>query len=70
MYVYTGFLRFLKEHVLGDIKMKWWDFPGGPVDKTLASTAEGMGSIPGQRTKIPHATQPKKKRGRYLIKLI
>ena len=31
------------------------DFPGGPVVKTLLSNAGHMGSIPGQRTKIPHA---------------
>ena len=32
------------------------DFPGSPVVKTPASTAGGTGSIPGQGTKIPHAT--------------
>ena len=31
------------------------DFPGGPVVKTSPSNAEGVGSIPGQETKIPHA---------------
>ena len=36
------------------------DFPGGPVVKTSPSNAEGMGSIPGQGAKIPHASQPKK----------
>ena len=30
------------------------DFPGGPVLKNLPSNAGGEGSIPGQRTKIPH----------------
>ena len=34
-------------------------FPGGPVVKTLSSSAEGMGSIPGQRAKISHSSQPK-----------
>ena len=34
-----------------------------------ASTAEGMGSIPGQRTKIPHATQPKKKKRKIFNKI-
>ena len=33
-------------------------FPGGPVVKTSPSNAEGMGSIPGQGAKIPHASQP------------
>ena len=36
------------------------NFPGGPVVKTLPSNAEGAGSIPGQGTKIPYASQPKK----------
>ena len=31
------------------------DFPGDPLVKTLPSKAEGMGSIPGQGVKIPHA---------------
>ena len=34
--------------------------PGGPVDKTLPSNAVGVGSIPGQEAKIPHASRPKK----------
>ena len=38
------------------------DFPGGPVFKTSPSNAEGTGSIPGQRAKIPHASQQKKKK--------
>ena len=37
------------------------DFPGGQVVKTLPSTAGDVGSIPGQGTKIPHASRPKKK---------
>ena len=28
--------------------------PGGPVAKTPAPNARGLGLIPGQRTKIPH----------------
>ena len=35
------------------------DFPGSPVVKTLHSSARGTGLIPGQGTKIPHASQPK-----------
>jgi len=31
------------------------DFSGGPVVKNLPSDARDTGSIPGQRTKIPHA---------------
>ena len=38
-------------------------FPGGPVVKHHNSSAESMGSIPGQGTKIPHATLCNLKRG-------
>ena len=31
------------------------DFPGGPVVENPPSNAGDVGSIPGQRTKIPHA---------------
>ena len=31
-----------------------WDFPCGPVVKTPGFQCRGMGSIPGQGTKIPH----------------
>ena len=31
------------------------DFPGGPVFKNLPCNAWDLGSIPGQKTKIPHA---------------
>ena len=37
------------------------DTPGSPVIKNLPRNAGGMGSIPCQGTKIPRATQPKKK---------
>ena len=39
-----------------------WDFLGGPVVRTSPSNAGGVGLIPGGRAKIPHASQPKKKR--------
>ena len=33
-------------------KLCWfWDFPGGPVAKTLGSQCRGLGSIPGQGTR-------------------
>ena len=35
------------------------DFPGGPLIKTSPSNAGGAGSISGQRTRIPHASQRK-----------
>ena len=33
--------------------------PGGPVVKTSPFNAGSMGSIPGQRAKVPHALWPK-----------
>ena len=36
------------------------DFPGGPVVKTLPSSAEGAGLTPHWGDKIPHASRPKK----------
>ena len=33
--------------------------PCGPAVKTLPYNARGMGSIPGQEAKIPHALWPK-----------
>ena len=35
------------------------DFPGGPVVKTLPSSAGGVGLIPDWGTKIPHALRPR-----------
>ena len=32
------------------------DLPGGPVVKNPPANAEDPGSIPGQGTKIPHAS--------------
>ena len=36
-------------------------FPGSPVLRTPAFTAEGTGSIPGQGTKIPQAAKKQNK---------
>ena len=41
---------------MGESKVICGDFPGGPVVKNLPSNAGDTGSIPGQGTKIPHAT--------------
>ena len=41
--------------IVSDQKCVSWDFPGGPVAKNPSSNAGGVGSIPGQETKIPHA---------------
>ena len=39
------------------------DFPGSPEKRLHPSTVVGAGSIPGQETKIPHATvQPEKEK--------
>ena len=35
------------------------DFPGGPVVKTLPSSGEGVGLIPGRGARIPFASWPK-----------
>ena len=35
------------------------DFPGGPVVGTWPSNARGVGLIPGQGSKIPHALGPR-----------
>ena len=40
-------------------EFKWWDFPGGPGFKTLASTAGGTGSIPGQTPQAAGCSQKK-----------
>ena len=38
-------------------KKQPWDFPGGPVLKSLPCPAGDMGSIPGWGTKIPHGME-------------
>ena len=42
--------------LLSSIKSLSRDFPGGPVVKNPCSNAGDEGSIPGQGTKIPHAS--------------
>ena len=46
----SGFLVF---------KHKGKDFPGGPVVRTVPSSAEGAGSIPGRGAGFLHALGPK-----------
>ena len=41
--------------------IKSGEFPGGPVFRICAFTAKGLGSIPGQGTKILQITLPKGK---------
>ena len=51
-------LNLLKKLVAKALKRGLGDFPVGPVVKALWShCAGGVGSIPGQGTKIPHAVQ-------------
>ena len=38
------------------------DFPGSPGVQILPSSAGGVGLIPGQEAKIPHASAKKKKK--------
>ena len=45
-----------------------WDFPDGPVVKTLPSSAGGTGFIPGPGAKFPHASQPKTKNKKHILK--
>ena len=44
------------------VNQKWGrkrDYPDSPLVRTSPSNAEGVGLIPGQGTKIPHASGPK-----------
>ena len=40
----------------GVLKPLTYDLPGGPVVENLPTNAGDEGSIPGQGTKIPHAS--------------
>ena len=42
--------------------MVYGNFPGGPVVETSPSNAGGSGTISGWGSKIPHASQEKKKK--------
>ena len=41
---------------------KKWEFPGGPVVRTRHFHCWGPGSIPGQETEIPQASQCRQKK--------
>ena len=47
------------ENKLGFKENKYGNFPGSPVAKISPSNPEGLGLIPGQGAKIPHAFLPK-----------
>ena len=44
------------ENKLGFKENKYGNFPGSPVAKISPSNPEGLGLIPGQGAKIPHAS--------------
>ena len=57
----SDYSRILVKDVMHlSIKSMYWDLLGGPLVKSLPSSAEDTGSIPGWGAKIPHASQPKK----------
>ena len=39
------------------LKKQRWEFPHGPVGGTQCAHCQGLGSIPGWRTKIPQTEQ-------------
>ena len=47
--------------------MEWWDFPGGPVVKTWASSTGGVGLIPGQEMTISQASQPRNQKTEAML---
>ena len=53
MKVRGGYLQ--ESSLTSDINSTFKGLPGGPVIKNLLSNAEGVGSIPGWGTRIPHA---------------
>ena len=46
------------------------DFPGGPMVKNLPCNAEEAGLIPGQGTRIPHATPKDPHRQQRRLKIL
>ena len=51
-----GLISRVYKELKRDNKKTTGDFPGGPVLKNPPSKAGDTGQIPGQGTKIPHAT--------------
>jgi len=49
---------FIKIILLNPLLKPIWDFPGGPMVKTLPFNAEGVSLIPGWGAKTPHASWP------------
>ena len=51
------FLHYIFLYYPATLKQACREFPGSPVVRTQAFTAEGAGSIPGQGTKMPQAVR-------------
>ena len=58
---YSTFLLLLLLLVMKTLQIYSWDFPGGPVVKTLCFDHRDVGLFPGQGTKILRASQEAKK---------
>ena len=56
------FICLISDSKVETLNLHQGHFPGGPVAKTSPSNAGGMGSVPGQRAKIPHGSWPKNPR--------
>ena len=52
-YIVLSLLRH--EIFVLNLLTNYWEFPGGPMVRLHALTAEGLGSISGQGSKIPQA---------------
>ena len=54
--------KYHRDVIIHAKKCNNWDFPGGPVAKTLSSKAGGLGLIPvqGTRSHMPHVLAKKK----------
>lgn len=48
----------------------WWEFPDGPVIRTLDFYCYGLGLIPGQGTKISQAVQQGQKKREINNKIV
>ena len=53
------FTVYKAEHTQNYLRVNHWDFPSGPVVKTLPSNAGGAGSIPCQGAKTPDTSRPR-----------
>ena len=64
-------MPFFFPFAIVNLKVEQWHFPCGSKGKTSPFNTGGASSIPGQGTKIPHASWPKnqnRKQERYCNK--